>query len=190
MLFPKRLVNALGFALGLIGGLLVIAWPGLVQANGGTIILVEEVGAYELTITASPYPLQVGENDVNALVERLADQQLVLEAEVTMTVEPLDQPGEPQTFAATHATATNKLYYHANVVFPTPGRWKLTIKVDGPEDSVSTVFETQVEERSSLDFLRYLSLVGLPLVIIAFLFFVMSRRAGEAFKGELAGEEK
>ena len=172
----------------MISGLLLLAWPGLAQANGGTIVLVEEVGAYELTITASPYPLQVGENDVNALVERLADQRLVLEAQVMITTEPLDQPGEPQTFAATHATATNKLYYHANLVLPTPGRWKLTIKVDGPEDSVSTVFETQVEEKSSLDFLRYLSLVGLPLVVIAFIFFVMSRRAGETFKDDLEGE--
>ena len=165
-----------------------MVWPGLAQANGGTILLVEEVGAYELTVTASPYPLRVGVNDVSVLVEQLSDQLLVLEAEVMMTAEPLDQPGEPQTFPATHDNATNKLYYAANAIFPTSGRWKLTIHVEGPEDSVSTTFETQVEEQSSLDFLSYVSLVGLPLVVIAFLFFIMIRRAGEAFKGDLEGE--
>jgi len=174
--------------LGLVSGLLIMVWPSSVHANGGTIVLVEQVGAYELTLTASPYPLRVGVNDVNALVERLADQLLVLDAEVTVTTEPLDQPGEPQTFSATHDTATNKLYYHANVVFPTPGRWRLTIHLDGPEDSGSVSRVTQVEEQSSLDFLRYLSLVGLPLVVIVFLFFVMSRRGGEAFKDDLEGE--
>lgn len=64
--------------LGLIGGLLMIAWAMLAYANGGTILLVEKVGAYELTLAASPYPLQIGANDVNVLIERLADEQLVL----------------------------------------------------------------------------------------------------------------
>jgi hypothetical protein len=174
----------------LSGLLMIITWPGVVQANGGTILLVEEVGAYELTITASPYPLQVGTNDVNALVERASDQLLVLDAQVIMIIEPLDQPDEAQTFPATHDTATNKLYYHANVVFPTPGRWRFTVKVDGPEDAVNTTFETQVEPAQATDFLRYLSLVGLPLVLIAFLFFVLSRRAKEAFNGSGENEDR
>jgi hypothetical protein len=184
----KIVFNPLRFISGLLIGLFIIGCPGLAQANGGTTVLVEKLGAYELTITASPYPLQVGENDVNALVGRLADQQLVLDAQVTMTAEPLDRPGESQAFMATHDTATNKLYYHANMVFPTPGRWKLTVTVEGPEDSVSTVFETQVAEKSSLHFLRNISLVGLPLIIIAILFFVMSRRAEKAFEDTLEGE--
>jgi hypothetical protein len=161
--------------------IIIITWPGLTQANGGTILLVEEVGVYELTLTASSYPLQVGVNDINALVERLPDQLLVLDAQVIMIVEPLDQPGETQTFPATHDTATNKLYYHANVIFPAAGRWKLTIKVNGPEGSVSTTFEARVESGQSVGFLKYLSLMGLPLVVIAFLFFVLSRRVRKTF---------
>lgn len=165
-----------------------LSLPALAQANGGTILWVEAVGAYELTITASPYPLQVGTNDVNALVERLADQRLVLEAQVVITTESLDPPREPQTFQATHETATNKLYYHANVIFPAPGRWKVTVQVDGPEDSVRTSFETQVEQGSSVDFSRYLSLVGLPLVLLAFLFFVLNYRAKETFNNNIEEE--
>jgi hypothetical protein len=45
-----------------------------------------------------------------------------------------------------------------------------------------------VTEKSSLGFLRNISLVGLPLIIIAILFFVMSRRAEKAFEDTLEGE--
>jgi hypothetical protein len=171
-------------------GWFMLTWPGLSRANGGTILLVEQVGPYDLTVTGSPYPLQTGPNDISVLLGRLADSQIVLDAQVTLIAQPIDPPGEPQTFPATHDNATNKLYYAANVVFPTPGRWKLMVQVDGPEGSASTTFEAEVEEKSSLDLLRYLSLVGLPLVIIAVLFFVLNRRAEEAIKGDLAGEEK
>jgi hypothetical protein len=175
--------------LALLAGLLIgITWPGQAGANGGAILFVKEVGAYELTLTASPYPLQVGVNDVNVLVERLSDQLLVLDAQVTIVAEPLDQPGDSQAFPATHETATNKLYYHANVNFAIPGRWQLTVAIDGPEDSVSTTIETQVESGSAVGFLRYCSLMGLPLVILAFLFFVLSRRTREPFNG--GAEEK
>lgn len=188
MLLLKTGFTLRWFGLGLLSGLLIWAGSGEVQANGGTVLLVEQVGIYELTLTVSSYPLQVGVNDVNALVERQSDQLLVLDAQVTMIAEPLDRPGQPQTFSATHATATNKLYYHANVVFPTPGRWRLTIQVNGPEDSGSATYETQVEERSSLDFLRYITLVGFPLAIIGFIIFVMLRRDKESVKSSLDGE--
>ena len=174
---------------GLVTGLLILlTWPGLARANGGTILLVETIGPYELTLTASPYPLRVGVNDINALVERRSDLSLVLDAQVNISAEPLDLPGDSQTFAATHDTATNKLYYHANVVLPTPGRWILAVRVDGPEGSASTTFEAQVKQAPYL--LRYLSLVGLPLVVITFLFFVLRRRAAAGSNNDLAGEEK
>lgn len=130
----------------LSGLLILLIGPGLAQANGGTILLVEQVGAYELTVTASPYPLTTGAtNDISVLVGRRSDGQVVPEAVVTLIAEPVDHPGRPQRFAATHANATNKLYYAANVVFSTSGQWQLTVQVEGPEGSASTAFETQVE---------------------------------------------
>lgn len=177
-------------AIGLVIGLVVTFWPKLAIANGGTTILVENVGAYEVTVTASPYPLEVGLNDISVLLGRLSDQQIVLDAEVSMVVEPVDRLGEPLTFSATHDKATNKLYYAANVDFPTPGRWKMTVQVGGPEGPATTVFETQVEQQS-LGFLRYLSLIGLPLIAIVILFFVLSRRAGSKLDSYLLeGEDE
>ncbi|RIK24686.1 MAG: hypothetical protein DCC55_41170 [Chloroflexi bacterium] len=177
-----------GLAVGLVIGLLLLTGPGLVQANGGTIVLVEKVGAYDLTVTASPYPLQVGVNDVSVVLARLSDAQVVLDAQVTITAEPLDQPDEPQPFPATHDNATNKLYYAANVVFPTTGRWKLTVQVDGPEGSANTAFETQVEEQQFWGLLDYVNLVALPLIVIALLFFIASRRTWKDLGNELEQE--
>lgn len=177
-----------GLALGLVIELLLLTGPGLVQANGGTIMLVEKVGAYDLTITASPYPLQVGVNDVSVVLARLSDAQVVLDAQVTITAEPLDQTGEPQPFPATHDNATNKLYYAANVVFPTTGRWKLTVQVGGPEGSASTAFETQVEERQFWGLLDYVNLVALPLIVVVILFFIVSRRTWKDLGNELEQE--
>ncbi|MCQ3976664.1 MAG: hypothetical protein DPW09_24800 [Anaerolineae bacterium] len=176
------------FALGLFLGLLVLAEPGLIQANGGTIVLVEKVGAYDLTATASPYPLQVGVNDVSVVLARRSDAQVVLDAQVSITAEPLDQTGEPQLFPATHDNATNKLYYAANVVFPTTSRWKLTVQVDGLEGSANTAFETQVEEQQFWGLLDYVNFVALPLMVIVILFFIVSRRAWKDLGNELEQE--
>ena len=180
----------LWLAVGLAIGLLMMPWSGWAYANGGTILRVDKVGAYELTITASPFPLEVGVNDISVLLGRLSDSQLVLDAKVTMTAEPVDHSGQPQTFPATHDNATNKLYYAANVVFPTAGRWQLTIQVAGSEDSVVTTFDVQVEQRRSLSFLRYL-IIGLPLAVIVVIFFVLRRGPEQGFNDhDLEGDEE
>lgn len=182
-LLPQRLV------LNLIIGLLIMAWPRLLSANGGTTLLVQEVGAYEILVTASPHPLQVGANDISVLVARLSDARLVLEADIIITAEPVGKPGERQTFLATHAQATNKLYFAADVNLPTPGRWQLTVQVDGPEDSVSTTVEAEVVQQQFWGLPRYLSLIGLSLVAIAFLLFVLNRRASERLNSHLEKEQ-
>lgn len=166
---------------GVMTALLVLTHPGPAYANGGTTVLVDQAGPYSLTITASPYPFQVGViHDISALIGRQTDQQLVLDAEVVMIVTPIDQAGEPQTFSATHDNATNKLYYAANVVFPTTGRWQITVQVDGPDGSGATSFEEQVEEKSSRGALMW-SIIGIAAGVIAFvLALFMGRRSREA----------
>ena len=93
-------------ALPLLIVLLMTLWPGVTHANGGSLLFVERLGAYYVRVAVSPYPPQVGLNDISVLLSRASDAQVVLDAEVTLTAEPLDQPGETQTFPATHATAT------------------------------------------------------------------------------------
>lgn len=172
----------------LLVGLLVIVWPGQVQANGGTTMLVERIDGYEVTVTASPYPLEVGRtNDISTLVARLSDSGVELNARVTITTEPLDQPGEPQTFIASHANASNKLYYASFVDFPNPGRWRLTVRVDGPEGSGNTSFEELVGERKIFDLLIY-PLIGIAAVAILYFFAVGLGRRSTATLNEETDE--
>jgi hypothetical protein len=173
------------FIAALVIGLLVIAWPGRVQANGGTTMLVEQIDGYEVTVTGSPYPLEVGRtNDVSVLLGRLSDEGVELDAEVMITTEPLDQPGLPQTFAATHANASNKLYYASFIDFPNPGRWRLTIQVAGPDGSGSATFEETVGERQIFDLLIY-PLIGIAAIVILYFFAVgLGRRSNESGKNE------
>jgi hypothetical protein len=158
----------LWLTVGLMVGLLIAIPFDPAYANGGTTILVEPVGPYSLTVTASPYPLQVGvTNDISALVGRQADQQLVLDAEVVIMVTPIDQAGKTQTLAASHDNATNKLYYATNVIFPTTGRWRITVQINGPDGSGETSFEEQVEAPSNRGALLW-SIVGITAGVVAF----------------------
>ena len=176
----QKIFRSIWLIVGAVIALLVLPYAGPAYANGGTTILVDEVGPYSLTVTASPYPLRVGAtNDISALIGRQTDQQLVLDAEVVITVTPVDQAGEAQTFSANHDNATNKLYYAANVIFPTTGRWRITVQVDGLEGSGATSFEEQVEERSRSRALLW-SIIGIAVGVIAFvLSLFMGRRSRE-----------
>ena len=169
-------------ALPLLFVLLMTLWPGVTHANGGSILLVERLSTYYVRVAVSPYPPQVGVNDISVLLSRASDAQVVLDAEVTLTAEPLDQPGELQTFPATHANATNKLYYAANAVFPTPGRWRLTLRIDGPEGAVGRSFEIEVMPRPLPTFLKYLGPAALALGAMVFLFIILNRRSAEDTK--------
>jgi hypothetical protein len=166
-------------ALALLFVLSMTLWPGVTHANGGAIVLVGMAGAYYLRVTASPYPHQVGLNDISVLLSRVSDAEVVLDAEVTLTAEPLDRSSEPQTFPATHANATDERYYAANVVFPTPGRWRLTFHIDGPEGEVSRSFEVQVMPRPFPGFLTYLGAGVLALGLVVVLFIVLNRPGAE-----------
>jgi hypothetical protein len=165
-------VRGYRFILGWLSGLLIFSWPVLLRADhGGTILRVAETGPYKLTVIgpARPEPLQVGANEVTVLVGQGPAGPPVLQAQVWLTVEPLDQPGQVQTFPATHDRAANKLYYGAEVIFPAAGRWKLTVHVDGADGAAQTSFEWPVVQQQGFDYLRYLIPAGLVLLLILYL---------------------
>lgn len=136
-------------ALALLLVIVALGSPNVARANGGTELLTTDIGGYRAVVTASPYPLQIGTNDVSVLVERSVDDRIELDANVEITAAPVNGSGDTQTFAATHANATNKLYYAANVVFPSAGRWQLTVAVDGPDGTGQASVEVTVYEPAS-----------------------------------------
>jgi hypothetical protein len=107
-----------------------VAAPAL--ADGGIVEVADQpVGPYRVTVTASPNPLRVGGADISVLVLQGTDT-LVDNATVTIDTAPAGAATPAASYPATHANATNKQYYAANVRFPSAGRWAVTVHVRGP----------------------------------------------------------
>jgi len=111
-------------------------WLGLMLAgtqacaDGGTVVLAERAGDYQITVLASPAPLHVGAADLSVLVQDAAGQP-VDGLSVTLSLTPVGlPPDEGMRLAATRAAATNKLFYAAQFDLPTAERWTLTATVE------------------------------------------------------------
>jgi hypothetical protein len=104
-----------------------------VRADGGTVVLSERAGDYQVTVLASPAVLHVGAADLSVLVQDAATGQPVDGLSVTLCLVPVGGlPADELRLEATRAAATNKLFYAAQFDLPTAGRWQLTATVAGP----------------------------------------------------------
>lgn len=118
----------IAFALGL---LLWLPIP-VARADGGLIEMSNRpVGPYFVTVMTSPSPLRVGTNDISIMVHR-TEKDLELGATVTVTAYGPNGPNLGTVFPATHANATNKFFYAANVHLDVPGTWRFNVQVQGP----------------------------------------------------------
>jgi hypothetical protein len=110
-----------------------VAW-----ADGGTVVLAERVGDYQITVLGSPAPLHVGAADLSVLVQDAATGQPVDGLSVTLCLVPEGGlPADGLRLEATRAAATNKLFYATQFELPTAGRWTLTAVV-GPRGGETT----------------------------------------------------
>ncbi len=140
------------------------------MANGGTIQLSNRAaGPYALTVYTSPTPIRTGTADVSVMVQKAGSDELVNDARVVIQVQPAGSDAVQGSYAATHEQATNKLFYAANVPFPSEGRWRVTVRVEAVAAGVGEVsFETDVTPASLLDSpLMVVQLAALPLLLIA-----------------------
>lgn len=138
------------------------------RANGGIIRLAQErAGPYELTVMTSPSPIRVGSVDVSAMVERAGTGELVQEARVVVTAEPIGHAGTSGMFEATRERATNKLFYAADVQLPTDGRWRIGVQVSGRLGEGAVSFEVEASPPSLFDNpMLVLLLAVLPIGVI------------------------
>jgi hypothetical protein len=127
-----------------VAALLLAATPTSVLADGGVVQVADQaVGPYRLTVTTSPNPIRVGVADVSAIVLQGVDQ-LVPDATVSVSAAPATRPSEVTTYPATHAIATNKQYYAANVRLTDAGRWLFSVQVRGPHGGGEVHFAADV----------------------------------------------
>jgi hypothetical protein len=157
----------------------VLTCAGTVMANGGTLQLSREpAGPYVVTVFTDPSPLRVGEADVSVLVERAGSDDLVQDARVSVTTEPVGQVGRGGTFDATHEQATNKLFYAAKFELPTEGTWRIVVGVSGDAGEGSVAFDARVEPMGLLDrpLVSLVVFVGMPAAIALWWFRIRRAR--------------
>jgi hypothetical protein len=122
------------------------------RADGGIMLLREAKGLFAVTVFVSPEPAHGGRSDVSVLVQRRANGEVILDAEVGLAVDPpKDVPtsaseplcGVPSTDAflipdtrlpgggvpASREQASNKLLYAAGLNLNAPGDWRLHVYV-------------------------------------------------------------
>ena len=149
-------------------------------ANGGTIRVGNQlVGPYEVTVFTSPSPMEVGTVDVSVAVQRAGSSEMVLDAQVSVVVEPVGRQGRGGAFAATHEQATNKLLYAANVDLPTAGLWRFTVEVESALGEGKVAFEAEVAEPSPLSNPSLLLPLA-PILLLALWWLLRARRRAAA----------
>ena len=136
---------------------LIMTAPCLVKGDGGIIRLRETRGPFSVTVFSSREMAAGGLADVSALIQERETGKVVLDADVSLTLNPpgaralkqsdefcglpsaamLSQNGisNSASVRATREQASNKLLYAAPVELNVPGDWKLHVLVSRGSDT-------------------------------------------------------
>ena len=118
--------------------------PTLAHGGGTPQLVKEPAGAYAMYVWTNPDPARVGTFHISVALVQPDTDVPVLNAAVQVTASP--QSGQPLTVAATHANATVKTYYEADLQLAETGPLQVTVTYQDGDASGSAGFETQVEQ--------------------------------------------
>ncbi|MCE9607291.1 MAG: hypothetical protein K8U03_20590 [Planctomycetia bacterium] len=119
---------------------------GILQADGGTLRLVEQQGKYRVSIFTSPNPLRAGPVDISLFVQEADTAQPVPEAQATVIVTPSDGVGPSSQSPATTEAATNKLLRAALFDLPTANKWDVEIQCEVDRERIVGRFTMETVE--------------------------------------------
>jgi hypothetical protein len=144
--FPGSLTLFLSF---------LISWCSLneARADGGAVLLQTSNGSFRLTLFINPETLRAGPVDFSVMVERLGGSEPVVDANVTLTLQPIEaktattawlppaclntRPVTPGSVTLTLGGGGNRLLYSRTVTLSGPGKWKLNLSVADGEEGAS-----------------------------------------------------
>src|SRR5215212_4411348 len=131
--------------------LAVLGWPVLATAHGGGVSQLTNVafGPYWLFAWSSPESVRVGDLHISLLLldapsAQGSQDEPVLDANIQVTLSPLNQPGTPITKTAVNQETLGGFYYETDFNVPTPGRWQVAAAVTGKAGAGSATFELAV----------------------------------------------
>ena len=110
------------------------------HADGGRLQLRQAAGPFVISLFSTPESLGVGPADLSVMVEEQGSGNVLLDADVTLTLTSEVDRVAPVIAHVSHAHATNRLLQDAVVQLPHAGRWHAIVHVSeaGREVSVAT----------------------------------------------------
>jgi hypothetical protein len=154
------------FAQLLLAGIVCAVLPTPVQADGGTLRLSEQRHGYRISVFTSPSPWRAGPVDVSVLVQNVETGDPLADVDVAVAVSSLDRPGRSIAERAVAGSATNKLFYSAELELPSSGRWRIEVTVAGPQGTTTSSCELEAGEPLP-PWLGLAPLIGWPAIVIA-----------------------
>jgi hypothetical protein len=136
-------------------------------ADGGTVQLRKEAGAFVITVFTSPAPLCAGPADISLLLQNRNGLEPVLDADVSLSLRAVS--GAEVRARPTRAQAQNKLLYAAPVTLTESGKWQVagTVLRNGERTDVMGVIDVAPNRAMAASYWAYLAFP--PLMITAFL---------------------
>ena len=121
----------------------LFAAASLAFADGGVVIGEKAGDGLRITVFAQPVPLYAGPADFSVLVQDVASQQPVMDADVRLSLKKLSAPSPEKAWSAPYCQlpgadgdvllrrdlAQNKMLYAIMVAIPEVGRWELSVRV-------------------------------------------------------------
>lgn len=147
--------------------------------DGGSLILRKQTGPLVVSVFSAESPVRVGTADLSVMVENASDESPVMDAKVMLrltktTVGAVTEVAAP----ASHAKATNKTLYAAQVTLPSKGEWRLSADVtaDGKTDEVSADLNVLPPAPPAQKYWPYFALVPFAVLLFAFNRWLRRRR--------------
>jgi hypothetical protein len=102
--------------------LLLGLWARVTYADGGTILLHQDAGAFTVTLFAASQPLRVGPADLSVMVQDKASGDVLLDPVVEVT-------SASQTVRLQSGQGGNRLVQAGLITYSHPGDWPITLVV-------------------------------------------------------------
>jgi hypothetical protein len=129
----------------------------------------KQAGPFVITVFSDPSPIRAGRADVSVMVQKPGDQNAVLDAVVTLKLKRSAGGTITEIVApATHARATNKLLYAANMTAPSAGEWELSAVVKQGNATATASSEISVLPQESPRATYWPYVVMVPLAVLLF----------------------
>ena len=154
---------------------IILAWflamAALVFADGGSLIVRKQEGTIVISVFSAETQIRAGTADLSVMVQNASDQSAVMDAIVMLRLTSSTGGNVTEVAApATHAKATNKTLYAAQMTIPYPAVWRLSAEVTAGHETAGVSADLDVAPAAPpiRRYWPYFALV--PLVILLFVF--------------------